>query len=61
MTKNKTAEKFLKEELALSQTGVMKNLSALLSITLLRQPNDFEPLRDSEKALINEYYKFILW
>lgn len=54
--KNKTAQALLKEELALSVTGIYKNLSILLSYTLLRDFYDFEPIRENEKKLVKKYY-----
>lgn len=55
--KNKTAQLLLKEELALGITGDEKNLSALMGITLLRSPYDFETLRTEEIKLVRDYYK----
>lgn len=57
LSKNKTAIAFLKEELALEQKGIKKNLSALLSITLLRDHYDFTPLKEKEQELIDKYYR----
>ena len=54
ISKNKAAQALLEEELALAITGVKKNLSALLSVTLLRDFYDFEPLKDSEKNNIKQ-------
>lgn len=55
--KNRTAQLLLKEELALGITGVKKNLSALMGITLSRNPYDFETLKPDEIKLVHEYYK----
>lgn len=57
LSKNKTAMAFLKEELALEQTSIEKNLSALLSIKLLRAHFDFAPLKEKERELIDKYYR----
>lgn len=60
INKNKTAQSLLKEELALGITSINENLSALMSITILREFNDFEPIRQKEKQLVYEYYGLIL-
>ena len=54
--KNKTAQSILKKELVLSVTGTQKNLSALMSATILKDFYDFESIRESEKELIKVYY-----
>lgn len=54
--KNKTAQALLKEEPTLKVTGPNKNLSALLRITLLRNPYDFNPITKEEKKLVKKYY-----
>ena len=55
--RNKTAQLLLKEEMALSITGEKKNLSALMQITLLREPYDFQVIKSNEINLIHEYYQ----
>lgn len=54
--KNETAKSILQEELALTFTGRDKNLSSLMSSTILRDFYDFESIRESEKELIQKYY-----
>lgn len=56
LMKNKTSLSLLKEELALGITGINKNLGALMSVTMLRDFNDFEAIRENEIELIKKYY-----
>lgn len=56
LMKNKTARAILQEELALTFTGKNKNLSSLLSSTILRNFYDFNPIMEDEKKLVKEYY-----